>query len=78
MNSNQIKKQMNKNHQFAFEFHVKNSMIFDIKFQITIRSNKNLNYKNLNFFIVKRIIDNCVYELKFFDAMQNIFFVFHF
>ena len=51
--------------------------MLDARYQITTRFNKSLNYKNLDSFRVKRVIDNCVYKLKLSNAMQDIYSVFH-
>ena len=75
---NKQKEQANKKRQSTFEFRVRDSVMLNVKYQATIRFSKNLNYKNLNSFIVKRVVDNCVYELNLSQAMKNIFFVFHF
>ena len=72
------KKQINRNYYSISKFRVNNSMMLNAKFQIIIRSNKNLNYKNLNSFIVIRIIDNCAYKLKLLNVIQNTLSVFHF
>ena len=55
-----------------------NDMIMlNARFQKTTRFNKNLDYKNLKSFKIVKIVDNMIYELKFFEIMQSIFSVFH-
>ena len=41
-----------------------------------IRSNKSLNYKNLELYRIVRVINNIVYELKLLDEL-NIYLVFY-
>ena len=53
-------------------------IMLDARYQIITRFNKTFDYKNLNFFSIKRVIDNCVYELKLSKVMKNIHSMFHF
>ena len=52
-------------------------IILNARFQKTTKLNKNLDYKNLKSFKIVKIVDNMIYELKFFEIMQNIFLMFH-
>ena len=58
------KKYVNAHRAFAFEFKINNIIMFDARYIKIMRFNKNFDYKNLNFFKIIRMIDNCVYELK--------------
>ena len=51
--------------------------MFDARYIQIMRFNKSLNHKNLNFYVIKKIIHNIVYELKFFELMKSIFSMFH-
>ena len=51
--------------------------MFDVRYIQIMRFNKSLNHKNLNFYVIKKIIHNIVYELKFFESMKSIFSMFH-
>ena len=53
-------------------------IIFDFKNLKIARSNKSLDYKNLKFFKIIRVINNNVYELKLSNNIQNIYSIFHF
>ena len=48
------------------------------KFIIIMRLNKSLNYKNLESYKIKKIINNTIYELNLFDSMNSIYSIFHF
>ena len=71
------KKQINKNRHSIFELKIKNKIMFDVRYIQIMRFNKSLNHKNLNFYVIKKIIHNIVYELKFFESMKSIFSMFH-
>ena len=71
------KKQINRDRYSTFEFRVKNMIMLDARYQIITRFNKIFDYKNLNFFRVTRVIDNCVYELSLSKVMKNIHSMFH-
>ena len=62
---------------FAFKFRVKNFVILNTKNIKTIKLNNSLDYKNLNSFQIKKIIDNIIYELNLLESMLNIFLIFH-
>ena len=69
-------KYANRNKYFVSELKMNDMIMLNTRFQKTTRFNKNLNYKNLKFFRIVRIVDNLIYELKFFEIMQNIFSMF--
>ena len=51
--------------------------MLDVRYLKIMRSNKSFDYKNFESFRVIRVINNCVYELKFSQTMNECFFVFH-
>ena len=63
---------------FTFKFQIKNFIMLNIKNIKITKSNNSLNYKNLNLFQIKKVIDNIIYKLDLFESMLNIFLVFHF
>ena len=52
--------------------------MLNFRFITTMRLNKFLNHKNLEFYIIKKIINNVVYQLNLFELMKSIFSIFHF
>ena len=63
---------------FAFKFRIKDFVMLNTKNIKITKLNNSLDYKNLNLFQIKKIIDNMIYELNLFKLMLNIFFMFHF
>ena len=43
-----------------------------------MRFNKFLNHKNFEFYIIKKIINNVVYQLNLFESIKLIFSIFYF
>ena len=70
-------KQINKKRHSIIELRVNDMIMLDFKNLKIARSNKNLNYKNLKFFKIIRVINNSVYELKLSNNMQNIYSMFY-
>ena len=52
--------------------------MFDTRYIKIMQFNKNFDYKNLNFFKIIQMIDNCVYELKLSQIMKKCFSIFYF
>ena len=61
----------------TLKFKVKNMIMLNVKFQITCRQNKILNFKNLGFYRIIRKIDNITYEFKLSKTIKDVFSVFH-
>ena len=62
---------------FVSELKMNDMIMLNARFQKTTKLNKDFDYKNLKSFRIVRIVDNMIYELKFFEVMQSIFSVFH-
>ena len=71
-------KQINVRCHFVFKFRINNKIMLNFRFITTMRFNKFLNHKNLEFYIIKKIINNVVYQLNLFESMESIFSIFHF
>ena len=52
--------------------------MLNFRFITTMRFNKFLNHKNFELYIIKKIINNVVYQLNLFESIKSIFSVFHF
>ena len=72
------KKYVNAHRAFALEFKINDMIMLDARYIKIMRFNKSLDYKNLNFFKIIRVIDNCAYELKLSQIMNECFSMFHF
>ena len=70
-------KQINARRHFAFELRINDKIMLNFRFITTMRLNKFLNHKNLEFYIINKIINNVVYQLNLFESMKSIFSVFH-
>ena len=51
--------------------------MLNVRYLTTLKSNKKLNYKNLNFFEINRVINNTTYQLELSKSMKKIFSIFH-
>ena len=51
--------------------------MLNLRYLKTIKLNKELNYRNLKSFIINQIINNSAYQLKLFNSINNVFFVFY-
>ena len=74
---NKQKKFVNAHRTSIFEFRIKNMMMLNVKFQITRRQSKSLDFKNLSSYRIIRKINDMTYELKLFATMSKIFSIFH-
>ena len=70
-------KYVNAHRASAFEFKMNDIIMLNARYIKIMRFNKNLDYKNLSFFKIIRVIDNCVYELELPQIMKGCFSVFH-
>ena len=52
--------------------------MLNVRFQITRRQNKFLNYKNLKLYRIVRKINDMIYQLELLSTMTNVFSIFHF
>ena len=68
---------MNKYKKLVKKLRVDNKVILNIKNIIIKRNNKNLNYKNLGLFIIKRVINNIIYKLNLNYVIVFIFLIFY-
>ena len=73
-----MKKQINKNKLSTSKIKINDMMMLDFRYFKTIKSNRDLNYRNLDSFKIVRVIDNNAYELKLSKFMKNVFSMFHF
>ena len=71
-------KQINVRCHFVFKFRINNKIMLNFRFITTMRFNKFLNHKNLELYIIKKIINNVVYQLNLFESIKSIFSIFHF
>ena len=71
------KEYVNAYRTFASKFRINDMIMLDVRYLKIMRSNKSFDYKNFESFKVIRVINNCVYELKFFQTMNECFLVFH-
>ena len=71
-------KQINARRHLAFELRINDKVMLNSRFITTMRFNKFLNHKNLEFYIIKKIINNVVYQLNLFESIKSVFSVFHF
>ena len=71
-------KQINVRRHFVFEFRINDKIMLNFRFITTMRFNKFLNYKNFEFYIIKKIINNVVYQLNLSESIKSIFSIFHF
>ena len=71
------KNQANKHKRSATEFKVENKIMLDARHLKTMRSNRELNYKNLKPFAINRVINNSAYQLNLSNSMTDVFPVFH-
>ena len=71
------KKYTNVHRYFVFELKINDKIMLNVRFIITIRFNKSLNHKNLDFYRIIKIIHNFAYKLNFFKSMKAIFSIFH-
>ena len=69
-------KQINRYRLLIFQFKKRDIIMLNNKNIKINRSNKFLNYKNLGFYKIIKVIDNIIYKLKL-SKKINIFFVFH-
>ena len=72
-----MKKQINKNRLSASKLKINDMMMLNSRYLKTIRSNRDLDYRNLDSFKIIRVINNNVYELKLSKFMKDVFSVFH-
>ena len=68
---------MNKYKKLVKKLRVDNKVILNIKNIIIKGNNKNLNYKNLGLFIIKRVINNIIYKLNLNYVIVFIFLIFY-
>ena len=54
-------KQINIRRYFVFKFWINDKIILNFRFITTMRFNKFLSYKNFEFYIIKKVINNVVY-----------------
>ncbi len=52
--------------------------MLDSRFITTIKSNKNLDFKNLGPYKIIRVINNMIYEFDLSDSIRKTFPIFHF
>ena len=71
------KKYANRHRASTSKFRVKNMIMLNVRFQITRRQNKFLDYKNLKSYRVIKKINNITYELELSVTMTEMFSVFH-
>ena len=71
------KEYVNAHRAFASKFRINDMIMLNVRYLKIMRSNKSFDYKNLKSFKVIRIINNCAYELKLFQTMNECFLVFH-
>ena len=71
------KKQINKNKRSTTKFRLNNKIILNSWYLKTIKFNKSLNYKNLEFFTINKVINNNVYQLNLFESISEVFSVFY-
>ena len=69
--------QINKRRHVVSELRMRNKVMLDSRYISIIRSNRELNYKNLDSFEIVRAINNSVYELNLSKSMKRVFSVFH-
>ena len=72
-----MKEQTNRNKHFVSKFRINDMMMLNARHLIIIKSNRKLDYRNLNSFKIIRAIDNNAYELKLSEIMNEMFPVFH-
>ena len=61
----------------AFELRVGDKVMLDFRFITTMRPSKSLDHKNLGSYIIKKVINNAVYQLNLSESMKSVFSVFH-
>ena len=61
----------------ASEFKESDMIMLNVRFQITRRQSKFLNYKNLESYRIVRKIDNMIYQLELSSTMTGVFPIFH-
>ena len=71
-------KQINKHRHVVSELKMNDKIMFDSRYINIIKSNRDFDYKNLNFYEIVRAINNTVYELNLSKSMKKVFSVFHF
>jgi len=59
------------------KFKVNNKIMLDIRNIAIAKLSKFLKYKNASFYEIVKVIDNYVYELKLFESIKLIYFVFY-
>ena len=73
----QQKHQANRRKQSTTKFRVDDKIMLNFKFLKTLKSNNELNYKNLNSFTINRMINNNAYQLNLSKSMSDVFSIFH-
>ena len=70
-------KQVNARRHFVFELRINDKVMLNFRFITTMRFSKFLNHKNLELYIINKIINNVVYQLNLLESMKSVFSVFH-
>ena len=71
------KKQVNARRHSAIELKIENKVMLNRRFIETMRFNKSLNWKNLEPYSIKKVINNIAYQLDLSESMNEIYSVFH-
>ena len=71
------KKYVNMHKASAFEFREEDMIMLNVKFQVTRRQNKSIDFKNLSSYRVIKKINDMTYELELFVTMTDVFSIFH-